>query len=42
MEANTEKHPILNRVLITLNYSLEIVLFLIALGFLIGVYELLS
>ena len=42
METNTEKHPVLNRILITLNYSLEIILFLIALGFLIGVYELLS
>ncbi len=42
MEANAEKHPILNRILITLNFSLELVLFFIALGFIIGVYELLS
>jgi len=42
METNTEKHPILNRILMTLNLSLEVILFLIALGFIIGLYELLS
>lgn len=42
METNTEKHPILNWILTVLNISLEVVLFVIALSFLIGLYELLS
>ena len=40
MEANTKKHPVLNAILSVLNVSLEIVLILIALGFIIGLYEL--
>ncbi len=40
METKTEKHPILNRILSALNFSLEVVLLLIALGFLIGLYSL--
>lgn len=42
MEANSEKHPILNRILSVLNLSLEAVLVLIALGVLIGLYGVLS
>lgn len=38
----TEKHPILNWILTVLNISLEVVLFIIALGFLMGLYALLS
>ncbi len=40
METKTEKHPILNRILTALNFSLEVILLLIALGFLIGLYSL--
>ncbi len=40
METKTERHPILNRILTALNFSLEVVLLLIALGFLIGLYNL--
>ena len=42
MEANSEKHPILNRILSVLNLSLEAVLVLIALGVLIGLFGVLS
>lgn len=42
METNTEKHPVLNWILTVLNISLEVVLFIIALGFLMGVYGILS
>jgi hypothetical protein len=42
MEANSEKHPILNRILSVLNLSLEAVLVLIALGVLIGLIGVLS
>ena len=42
METKTEKHPILNRILTALNISLEVILLLIALGFLIGLYSLVS
>lgn len=42
METRTEKHPILNRLLSALNFGLEVILLLIALGFLIGLYSLLS
>ena len=42
MEANSEKHPILNRILSVLNLSLEAVLVLIALGVLIGLLGVLS
>ncbi len=42
METNTEKHPILNRILTALNISLEIILALIALGFVIGIYNFLN
>lgn len=42
MKANVEKHPVLNRILMTLNFSLELVLFFIAMGIIMGVYELLS
>ncbi len=40
MEANTKKHPILNAILSVLNVSLEIILVLIALGVVIGLWEL--
>jgi len=42
MEANSKKHPILNAILSVLNISLEVLLALIALGFLIGLYGVLS
>jgi ABC-type dipeptide/oligopeptide/nickel transport system permease component len=42
MEANTKKHPVLNTILSVLNVSLEVVLALIALGFIIGLYGVLS
>ena len=42
MEANSNKHPVLNAILSVLNVSLEIVLGLIALGFIIGLYEILK
>jgi len=42
METNTKKHPILNRILTALNISLEVILALIALGFIIGLYGVLS
>lgn len=40
MEANTNKHPVLNALLTVLNYGLEIILVLIALGVVIGLWEL--
>ncbi len=40
MEANTKKHPILNAILSVINVSLEIILVLIALGVVIGHWEL--
>ena len=42
METRSEKHPILNRLLSALNCGLEVILLLIAIGFLIGLYSLLS
>ncbi|MGB5499053.1 MAG: hypothetical protein WBM77_09010 [Maribacter sp.] len=42
MEANSKKHPVLNAILSVLNVSLEIILGLIALGFLIGIWSYLS
>jgi len=42
MKTTTKKHPILNRVLTALNISLEVILALIALGFIIGLYGILS
>lgn len=42
METNSKKHPILNAILSVLNISLEVLLALIALGFLIGLYGVLS
>jgi len=42
MEATTKRHPVLNAILSVLNVYLEIVLGLIALGFIIGLYNLLS
>ncbi len=42
MEKYTEKHPILNSILTVLNVSLEVILALIALGFIIGLYGLLN
>jgi len=42
MESNSNKHPILNTILSVLNISLEVLLALIALGFLIGLWGLLS
>ena len=42
MEANTNKHPVLNVILSVLNVGLEIILALIALGFLVGIWSYLS
>ena len=42
MEANTKKHPVLNVLLSVLNVGLEIILALIALGFLVGIWSYLS
>ncbi|WP_297760340.1 hypothetical protein [uncultured Muriicola sp.] len=42
MEKYTNKHPILNTILSVLNVSLEVVLALIALGFIIGLYGILN
>ena len=42
MEANSNKHPVLNLLLTVLNVGLEIILALIALGFLIGIWGYLS
>ncbi len=42
MEKYTEKHPILNSILTVLNVSLEVILALIALGFIIGLYGILN
>ncbi len=42
MEANTKKHPVLNVILSVLNVGLEIILGLIALGFLVGIWSYLS
>ncbi len=39
MEVNTNKHPVLNVILSVLNVGLEIILGLIALGFLVGVWR---
>ncbi|MGB5273154.1 MAG: hypothetical protein WBN39_03795 [Flavobacteriaceae bacterium] len=36
METNSDKHPVLNTILSVLNVSLEVVLALIVLGFLMG------
>ena len=42
MESNTKRHPILNAILSVLNVYLELVLALIALGFIIGLIGYLS
>ena len=42
MKLDSNKHPVLNALLLILNVSLEIVLILIALGLVIGVWELLK
>jgi len=42
MEANTKKHPVLNVLLSVLNVGLEIILALIALGFLVGIWRYFS
>ncbi|MGB5437081.1 MAG: hypothetical protein WBM98_14395 [Maribacter sp.] len=42
MEANTNKHPVLNIILSVLNVGLEILLALIALGFIIGIWRYFS
>lgn len=42
MEKYTNKHPILNTILSVINISLEVVLALIALGFIIGLYGILN
>lgn len=42
MKLDSNKHPVLNAILLVLNVSLEIILVLIALGFVIGIYELLK
>ena len=40
MKLDSNKHPVLNAILLVLNVSLEIILILIALGIVIGFYEL--
>ena len=42
MEKYTNKHPILNTILSVINVSLEVILALIALGFIIGLYGILN
>jgi hypothetical protein len=42
MEANTNRHPVLNTILSVLNVGLEVILAFIALGFLIGLWQILS
>ncbi|MEP0134456.1 MAG: hypothetical protein ABJJ25_13135 [Eudoraea sp.] len=42
MKSDSNKHPILNSILSVLNISLEVLLALIALGFLIGLWGVLS
>ncbi len=42
MKLDSNKHPVLNALLLILNVSLEIVLIMIALGCVIGVWELLK
>ena len=42
MEAQTKKHPVLNAILSVLNVGLEVLLALIALGFLVGIWQYLS
>ncbi len=42
MEANSKEHPVLNTILSVLNLGLEVILALIALGFLIGIWGYLS
>ncbi len=42
METNSDKHPVLNAILSVLNVSLEVVLALIVLGFLMGLLGLTS
>ena len=42
MESKTKKHPILNAILSVINVYLELVLALIALGFIIGLIGYLS
>jgi hypothetical protein len=42
METNSDKHPVLNTILFVLNVSLEVVLALIVLGFLMGLLGLTS
>jgi len=42
MEANTKEHPVLNVILSVLNVGLEIILGLIALGFLVGIWSYFS
>ena len=39
MEADSNKHPVLNIILSVLNVGLEIILALIALGFIIGIWR---
>lgn len=39
MEADSNKHPVLNIILSVLNVGLEIILALIALGFIIGIWS---
>ncbi len=39
MEANSKEHPVLNAILSVLNVGLEVILALIALGFLIGIWS---
>lgn len=42
MEANTNRHPVLNTILSVLNVGLEVILAFITLGFLIGLWQILS
>lgn len=39
MKLSSNNHPVLNAILLVLNVGLEIILVLIALGFVIGIWE---
>jgi hypothetical protein len=42
MKLDSKNHPVLNTLLLILNIGLEIILVMIALGFVIGIWEFLK
>ncbi len=42
MKLDSNKHPVINTLLLILNVGLEIILVMIALGFVIGIWEFLK